>query len=261
MKPSQPSTVSMSASIEGCGQAASASRSTSQSEDLRAAAREAVRQGPADAAGPGGDRHPQPVQPHRQRRRIALHAHLPRFGAILGGAGPVQAGHARRCRCRPARRVLAVAATTASETWMTGIEIVLLALLLLAIVTASRGVRTVPQGQVWTVERFGAFTRLLQPGLNLMIPFIDQVGRKLNVQEVVLDIPEQSVITRDNATVAGRRHRLLPRHGPGQGGLSGAGPGAGADRAGDDQYPRRHRRDGSRPDAVQRASASTPPCW
>ena len=84
---------------------------------------------------------------------------------------------------------------------MTGIEIVLLALLLLAVVTAARGVRTVPQGEVWTVERFGAFTRLLAPGLNLVIPFIDQVGRKLNVQEVVLDIPEQSVITRDNASV------------------------------------------------------------
>ncbi|WP_043337830.1 SPFH domain-containing protein [Belnapia moabensis] len=84
---------------------------------------------------------------------------------------------------------------------MTGTTIVLIALLLLAIVTAARGIRTVPQGQVWTVERFGAFTRLLQPGLNFLIPFIDAVGHKLNVQEVVLDIPEQSVITKDNATV------------------------------------------------------------
>ncbi len=84
---------------------------------------------------------------------------------------------------------------------MSGATIVLIALLLLAIVTAARGIRTVPQGQVWTVERFGAFTRLLQPGLNFLIPFIDAVGHKLNVQEVVLDIPEQSVITKDNATV------------------------------------------------------------
>lgn len=84
---------------------------------------------------------------------------------------------------------------------MNGTEIVLLVLLLLAVLTVSKGIRTVPQGEVWTVERFGAFTRLLQPGLNLVIPFIDQVGRKLNVQEVVLDIPEQSVITRDNASV------------------------------------------------------------
>ncbi|MCB4824320.1 SPFH domain-containing protein [Roseicella aerolata] len=85
---------------------------------------------------------------------------------------------------------------------MTGLEIVLIVLLLLAVVTAARGIRTVPQGEVWTVERFGAFTRLLQPGLNIIIPFIDAVGRRLNVQEVVLDIPEQSVITRDNASVA-----------------------------------------------------------
>ena len=85
---------------------------------------------------------------------------------------------------------------------MTGLEIILLVLLLLAVATAWRGIRTVPQGEVWTVERFGAYTRLLQPGLNLIIPFIDNVGRRLNVQEVVLDIPEQSVITRDNASVA-----------------------------------------------------------
>lgn len=75
-------------------------------------------------------------------------------------------------------------------------------LLVLVIVTVFAGAKTVPQGQVWTVERFGAFTRELHPGLNFMVPFIDRIGRKLNVQEQVLDIPEQSVITRDNATVA-----------------------------------------------------------
>jgi regulator of protease activity HflC (stomatin/prohibitin superfamily) len=85
---------------------------------------------------------------------------------------------------------------------MTGLNIVLLVLLLLAIVTAARGIRTVPQGEVWTVERFGAFTRLLPPGLNFIIPFVEGIGRRMNVQEVVLDIPEQSVITRDNASVA-----------------------------------------------------------
>ena len=80
--------------------------------------------------------------------------------------------------------------------------VVLIAIVLLAVVTVAQGVRTVPQGEVWSVERFGAFTRLLQPGLNLIIPYVDRVGRRLNVQEVVLDIPEQAVITRDNATVA-----------------------------------------------------------
>ena len=75
-------------------------------------------------------------------------------------------------------------------------------LLVLVVVTVFAGLKTVPQGQVWTVERFGAFTRLLQPGLNFLLPYIDRVGRRLNVQEQVLDIPEQSVITGDNATVA-----------------------------------------------------------
>jgi regulator of protease activity HflC (stomatin/prohibitin superfamily) len=80
--------------------------------------------------------------------------------------------------------------------------IVLVAIVMLAVVTVAQGIRTVPQGEVWSVERFGAFTRLLQPGLNLIIPYVDRIGRRLNVQEVVLDIPEQAVITRDNATVA-----------------------------------------------------------
>ena len=75
-------------------------------------------------------------------------------------------------------------------------------LLVLVVVTMSAGVKTVPQGQVWTVERFGAFTRELQPGMSFLLPFVDRVGRKINVQETVLDIPEQSVITGDNATVA-----------------------------------------------------------
>jgi len=85
---------------------------------------------------------------------------------------------------------------------MTTGTIIFLVLLLLGVVTAWKGIKTVPQGWIWTVERFGAFTRVLQPGLNLIIPYVDTVGRKMNVQEVVLDIPEQSVITRDNATVA-----------------------------------------------------------
>ena len=51
------------------------------------------------------------------------------------------------------------------------------------------------------MERFGAFTRLLNPGLNLMLPLVEQVGHRMNVQEIVIDIPEQAVITRDNAAV------------------------------------------------------------
>ncbi len=79
--------------------------------------------------------------------------------------------------------------------------IVLAVLAALVVLTVSLAVRTVPQGQTWTVERFGAYTRLLHPGLNLMLPFVERVGHKMNVQEIVLDIPEQAVITRDNAAV------------------------------------------------------------
>ena len=82
-----------------------------------------------------------------------------------------------------------------------GFVIFWVVVLVLVVVTVFAGAKTVPQGQMWTVERFGAFTRLLQPGLNFIVPYMDRVGRKLNVQEQVQDIPEQSVITKDNATV------------------------------------------------------------
>src|ERR1700727_2511317 len=82
------------------------------------------------------------------------------------------------------------------------VVIVWILILILLVVTLFAGVKTVSQGQVWTVERFGAYTRLLQPGLNFVLPYVDRVGRKLNVQEQMVEIPEQSVITKDNATVA-----------------------------------------------------------
>ena len=74
--------------------------------------------------------------------------------------------------------------------------------LILVVVTLFAGVKAVPQGQIWTVERFGAYTRMLEPGLQFVMPYIDRIGRKLNVQEQVVEIPEQSVITRDNASVS-----------------------------------------------------------
>jgi regulator of protease activity HflC (stomatin/prohibitin superfamily) len=62
-------------------------------------------------------------------------------------------------------------------------------------------VKTVPQGFEWTVERFGRYTRTLHPGLHLLVPMVDRVGHRISMQETVLDVPQQQVITRDNAMV------------------------------------------------------------
>ncbi len=85
---------------------------------------------------------------------------------------------------------------------LSGPNIFVLVLLVLAIVVVIASVKTVPQGYQYTVERFQRYTRTLLPGLNLIVPFVDRIGHRVNVMEQVINVPTQEVITKDNATVS-----------------------------------------------------------
>ncbi|WP_457105819.1 SPFH domain-containing protein [Methylobacterium sp. P5_C11] len=82
-----------------------------------------------------------------------------------------------------------------------GLSVFAVGVAALAIVTLAAGVKIVPQGYVYTVERFGRYARSLEAGLGLITPFIERVGRRVNVMEQVIDVPSQQAFTRDNAGV------------------------------------------------------------
>lgn len=82
-----------------------------------------------------------------------------------------------------------------------GTTLLMLVLAAAAVALLLLGVKTVPQGEEWTVERFGRYVRTLTPGLRLLIPLVERVGRRQSMMETVLEVPSQEVITKDNAMV------------------------------------------------------------
>lgn len=76
-----------------------------------------------------------------------------------------------------------------------------IAVLVFVVITIAKGVRLVPQGEEWIVERLGKYFSTLRPGLNILIPYLDRVAYKLVTKDIILDVQEQEVITRDNAVI------------------------------------------------------------
>src|SRR5436190_1365968 len=84
---------------------------------------------------------------------------------------------------------------------MSPAEIVVIAILIFAVVTVWKGVRIVPQGEEWIVERLGKYEKTLLPGLSIILPYIDKVSYRVITKDIILDVPQQEVITKDNAVI------------------------------------------------------------
>jgi regulator of protease activity HflC (stomatin/prohibitin superfamily) len=82
-----------------------------------------------------------------------------------------------------------------------GVQIAVLAILIFVIVTVWKGVRIVPQGEEWIAERLGKYNQMLRPGLSIIIPYLDKVAYKVITKDIILDVPQQEVITKDNAVI------------------------------------------------------------
>ncbi len=82
-----------------------------------------------------------------------------------------------------------------------GLSVLTIAIVIAGVILLAKAVRIVPQGWEWTVETFGRYTATLRPGLHLLVPIYQNVGRKINMMEQVMDVPSQDVITKDNAVV------------------------------------------------------------
>ena len=78
---------------------------------------------------------------------------------------------------------------------------ILIILAVAVIVTLYKGIKIVPQGEEWVIEKLGKFSRTLEPGLNLIIPYVDDVRQRISTRDIIMDIPQQEVITKDNAVI------------------------------------------------------------